>query len=183
MRNLFIGIAVGIILIAFVGGAYYFGKNQNEIPPNPTPAPTQYISSAPTQILTEGMSPTSVPKNTRSYVSENIIAAVSSKNYAALEGYMSDTVSVILYASECCGQISKAKATGQMSYLNSSSGTWDFSENNSTRAKLIQNNPQNFSSDMIIGISSDKYAVGFKLNSQNEIEKIILVSNYSLIVP
>jgi len=183
VRNLFIGIALGIILITFIGGAYYFGKNQSNIKPALTPTPTLYANSTPTEIPKElSATPTPTPKN-KTYVTENIEAAVSSKNYAALEGYMKNTVIVTLYASECCGQISKAKATGQMSYLSSSQGSWDFSQESSVRNKLIENNPQNFSSDMIIGISSDKYAVGFKLNSQNEIEKIIIVPSYNLIIP
>lgn len=181
MRNLFIGIAVGIILIAFIGGTYYFTKNQNKATQNSTFVPTSYNTKTPTEIPKE-LSPTPIPKN-KAYVVENIGASVSSKNYAALEGYMTDTVIVILYASECCGPLSKDKVTSQMSYLNSSSGAWDFSQDNSVKIKLIENNPQNFSSDMTIGISSDKYAVGFKLNSQNKIEKIILIANYNLIVP
>ena len=96
---------------------------------------------------------------------------------------MTDDVVLILYATECCGTVTKTKATAQMSYLEGSKGSWDFSEGSSVRAKLIQNNPQNFSQDMIVGISSDKYVTGFKLNSQNEIERIILVSDYTLISP
>ncbi len=182
MKNFILGLAVAIVLIGFLTGAYFFGKNQNKVSPAPTLTPQENQTQTPTKIL-DNLSPSPTPKNSKAWVSENIQASINTKNYQALEGYMKDNVSLILYASECCGMITRSEATAQMSYLESSKGTWDFSEKNSIRAKLIQNNPENFSSDMIIGISSDNYVAGFKLNSQNEIEKIILVSNYNLIVP
>jgi len=182
VKNFILGLGVAIFLIGLLTGAYYFGKNQNKASIEPTPAPAEYQNQAPTASQ-EKTSPIPTPRNSKDRVSENIKASINSKNYQALEGYMTDDVVLILYATECCGTVTKTKATAQMSYLEGSKGSWDFSEGSSVRAKLIQNNPQNFSQDMIVGISSDKYVTGFKLNSQNEIERIILVSDYTLISP
>lgn len=183
MKTFILGLAVAVLTIGLLAGAYFFGKNQNkQTSSSSSPTPTQAVKQDPTETLNE-TSPTLTPKNSRAWVSENIQASINTKNYQALEGYIKDSVVLTLYATECCGTITQEKATAQMDYLSSSKGSWDFLQNNSVRLKLIQSSPENFSDDMIIGISSDKYVAGFKLNSQNEIEKIILVSDYNLIVP
>ena len=167
-------IAVGVV-------AYALGIAQSEKEPVTTSAPTPtaiFVSSSPTG------APTTTPQPTmsKSQVTENIIASVTSKNYAALEGYMASQVSVILYATECCGLVTAQKATEQMSYLNGGTPPWDFSLNSQIAQKLINADPANFA-NKIIGIASNGMAVSFNLNSENKIDKIFISADYKLIAP
>lgn len=50
---------------------------------------------------------------------ENIADAVNSGNTAALEGYLTNPVTFIIAASECCGPVTPVEAITNMDYLNS----------------------------------------------------------------
>lgn len=57
---------------------------------------------------------------------ENLADAIRSGNTAAVEGYFSDPVRVIIMASECCFDISPAEAVNQLSYVTGAAAPWDF---------------------------------------------------------
>lgn len=179
-----LGIVTTLIVLGVAGGAYYYSNSQtSQVLPTPTIAPST-ITNAPQETLEPTAEPTDKPQKSanKSAVIENIQAAVESKNYAALESYMTGSVSVILYATECCGVLSKQKATEQMSYLNQGTPPWDFSGTSSIAQKLIDADPANFSGRMI-GIASNGLAVSFNLNNANKIDKIFISANYKLIAP
>ena len=115
-------------------------------------------------------------------VSEQIIAAITSKNTQALEGYMADTVQVRLEASGCCGPISKSEAASQLSYLNQAVG-WNFDPANQILIDLAATVPDYYGSGWIVGIASNEYLVSFKLNDQNKIEAYNLAVTYKLLIP
>ena len=176
--------AIIAIIIAVGVVAYTVGTNQSDKQAATTSVPTptsNVISETPTPTLEE---PTTTSKSTasKSQMTENIQAAVQSKNYAALEGYMVSQVSVILYATECCGILSPQKATEQMAYLNNGTPPWDFSSNNPIAQKLIAADPSNFAG-RLIGTASNGMVVSFNLNSGNKIDKIFISADYKLILP
>ena len=181
--NKFIVPAAVVAIIAAVGViTYTLGVAQSD-----RQAATSYVTPAPSPI-SETPVPTSAPTSEpqkasgKSTVIENIQAAVQSKNYAALEGYMADNVNVLLYATECCGIVSKKKAIEQLSYLNGGTPPWDFSSNSQIAQKLINADPANFT-NRIIGIASNGMVVSFSLNSESKIDKIFISADYKLISP
>lgn len=184
MSKLAVPAALIAIIIAVGVVAYTLGTNQEKEAARTGPTPTNIEQQTTAPTATTTIEPTSGPRVSpnRNVVIENIQASVESKNYAALEGYMTANVSVLLYASECCGILSAQKATEQMSYLNSATPPWDFSLNSAISQKLIAADPANFAG-RIIGISSDGMVVSFNLNNENKIDKIFLSADYKLISP
>lgn len=57
---------------------------------------------------------------------DNIKDAVGSKNYAALQGYMTDPITVIYAGTEFGGAKTPAEAVSAMEYLNNGTAPWDF---------------------------------------------------------
>ncbi|MEI6237026.1 MAG: hypothetical protein WCP03_00290 [Candidatus Saccharibacteria bacterium] len=132
--------------------------------PAPTPTPTI------TPVITKSMK-------------DNISAAISSKNTAALEGYMAPSVNVILAASEGIGPQTPAQAINDLAYLNSATSPWDFSLPASTIAKY-SSSPyygKYFASNTIVGESANKYVVSFGVNSSGKIDTIFMAVNSDLL--
>jgi len=180
VNKFLIAITAVLIVAGIAFGAYYLGQNKEEnITPVFTPTAVN-ISESPTTTA-----PTATPKlisDNKEAAVESIKAAVAVKDYAALESYMAPQVSVTLYASECCGVLSKSEAGQQMAYLSNGTPPWDFSEVNTIIQKLILADPVNFK-DRIIGVASNDLTVSFSLNSENRIDKIFIVVDYKLIAP
>lgn len=190
MRNFYkIGFFI-LLLLLIGGGAFYFGNNYTNLfpTPSPTPSPTPYIFPteivSPTKTVKSLPLPTTKPSLIKSELKANIKDALTSKNYAALEGYMTDKVGVVLEASECCGQLSKSDAIKQLDYLNNATPPWNFDDSNPIAASLRNNNPTNYGpADSIIGIAANDYVAVFKLNSENRIMGITMAVTYKLVVP
>jgi hypothetical protein len=101
---------------------------------------------------------------------ENISAAVSSRNYAALLGSMTDPVTVVYAASEFGGPKTPAEAVAAMDYLNNGTAPWDFSLPAATLAAYRAGDyKQYFPAGAYIGKSSDGVMVsfGFKCDKIN----------------
>ena len=138
-----------------------------------TPAPSAPPTSAPPSIS---------QTKQEVAVSEQIIAAITSKNTQALEEYMEETVQVRLEASGCCGPIPKSEALSQLSYLDPAIG-WSFNPSNQILIDLAATVPDYYGSGWIIGVASNEYLVSFKLNDQNKIEAYNLAVTYKLLLP
>jgi hypothetical protein len=106
--------------------------------------------------------------------------AIPEKKYADLSQFMTPTVTLIKYATSCCGVISKSQAIQELSYLSGAIGPWNFEDNNPIATKLQTNDPDNFT-EVFVGTSSNNFTIGLKLNDDYLINKIILVSDYHLI--
>lgn len=179
-----------ILLFAFIGaGAFYLGQNK-KIYEKKTSSET-FSTTAPSPkedkvVVKANISPavTEKPQFSREYLEENIRAAVISKNYAALEGYMTDQVAVVLESTECCGLVSKTDAVKQMDYLNSATPPWNFDKSNPIALKLRANDPADYGpDDSVIGIASNEYVAAFKLNSENKIYAVTMSVSYKLVAP
>lgn len=183
---------LGLLILLLFGAGWYFwaGKNffkgffvpLSSYPPSQSnslsPSPSASTSPTPSPSATPSPSPSPTIKPE---LFENIKASVISKNTAALEGYMSDTVNVIIEATECCGNITKSKAIAQMDYLNDAQEPWNFNDNNPVAIALRKKNPGTFPEGSIIGTSANKMLVTFTLNqAKTKIEKLYMAIDYKL---
>lgn len=172
-----------VVVAAVAVGAYYFGtKNSSQVPSAATPVPTlktiinSSLPPSPTPVSSASASP-----STSLMLLENIKAAVVSKNTAALEGYMTDQVNVIIEATECCGILTKANAIKEMDYLNTATLPWNFDDNNPIAAELRAKNPTAFPEGIILGTSGNRMLVTFTLNAdRTKIEKVYMAIDYKL---
>ena len=115
-------------------------------------------------------------------ISEQVIAAITSKNTQALEGYMADTVQVRLEATECCGPLTKPEAMSQLSYIDPAVG-WSFDSANQILIDLAAAIPDRYGSDWIVGVASNEFVAAFKVNDQNKIEAYNLAVTYKILIP
>lgn len=187
----FIYILLILIIIFLVGaGAYYWGtRNASKESPapasnsaSPSPAVSTIPSPSPSPLPSPSPSPSPIPNpSIKPELLENIKASVVSKNTAALEGYMTDMVDVIIEATECCGNLSKVKAIGEMDYLKDATLPWNFDDNNPIALQLKQKNPQAFPDGIIIGTSANRRLVTFTLNQEKtKIIKVYMAIDYKL---
>lgn len=95
---------------------------------------------------------------------------------------MTDTVSVTLEATECCGSLTKVNAIKELDYLKDAVLPWNFDDNNPIAIALKQKNPTAFPDDIIIGTSANKMLVTFTLNPEKtKIIKVYMAVDYKLL--
>ena len=97
---------------------------------------------------------------------ENIREAITSGNTAAIEGYLSNPVRVIIMSSECCWDITPAEAVSNLSYVTGAPGPWNFSLPSTTTAPWHTNTYYGylFTGDDITGRASDGTIVSFGIS-------------------
>src|SRR6218665_2580053 len=78
-------------------------------------------SSEPTDSATDGSTDAAYEE-----MSANLADAISSGNTAAVEGYLTDPVRVLIAASEADGQYSPVDAVLSLDYVQPGVGSWDF---------------------------------------------------------
>lgn len=180
MSKFLAGIVTAVLVILIAVGGYFFGKGQGNKAEVIEVAPIVSSStSSPSTTASPVVSPGLV--NSTSTIAA-IKEAVPKKKYADLGPFMADTVNVIIYASSCCGDYTKAQAIDQLKYLDSAKAPWDFDQTSAIVQKLVADVPQYFK-DKTIGVASNKYTVAFGLNSKFLIDKIVLVVDYSIVAP
>lgn len=186
-RNTIIGLVAGLVVLtsvtSFILG--YGLSRQQGIPVVPTLAPTVFptdsLSIYPTANPSISQEVPVTPTNSQSYIREQIVAAVTSRNTAALQGYMAETVSVRIENSGCCGPLSAEEATSQLSYLNNASGPWTFDDTN-VNIVALRAASQYYASPAVVGVSPDKYATSFQFDGQGKISGISMSVDYSLLL-
>lgn len=176
------GAVISLVLVSAIAVAYFVGKGQKEPAVQPSPQATTVA-----QTLSEPEAPpkADTSQNPKDFVNPSatiaaIEEAIPGKDYKALSAYMVSNVNVILYASECCGLITKAAAIEQLKYLNGATSPWNFDMSNPIASQLAEKAPQYFK-DAVIGTSANNYAVGFVLDDKFLIKSIVLVADYKLI--
>lgn len=113
---------------------------------------------------------------------ENIKAAITSGNTAALEGYMADKVTVIIAASEGLGTRTPAQAISDLDYVSDGTSPWDFALSSATISGWASGDYASYiSSDGLIGKSANNYVVAFKFDSAGKISTIFMTNNASLL--
>jgi hypothetical protein len=127
---------------------------------------------------------TPTPKPTISpALKENITAAINTMNTAALEGYMTNPVTVVLAASEFGGPRTPTQAVSDLNYLSSATGPWNFNlstpQLNAYKAGAYS---QYFGDNTIVGKSANDYVVSFAINDSGKISVIFIAANASLLI-
>ncbi|MBI2594374.1 hypothetical protein HYW39_01625 [Candidatus Curtissbacteria bacterium] len=174
---LYVLITLLVVTIALVG--YLIFQNQkiarqlSSASPTPTP-----VAISPSPEASPLSSPSPSPKLTLAEISENIRDGVNSRDFAALRTYMTNPVSVILQATECCGPKTPDEVVSQLSYIEEGV-PFNFNQTSDLVKSLKDKNPE--LSGKIIGISQSKeHLVAFGLNDQNRITDIRMSVSYKL---
>lgn len=112
----------------------------------------------------------------------NIQAAISTQNYAALEGYMADTVTVILAASEGLGERTPVQAVADLAYLNDADTPWNFALDSATLSEWSSGDYNSyFPEDALVGRSANGYVVSFQFNDAGDITDIFFTGSDELL--
>lgn len=169
-------LAVVLILLAILG--YFIFQNQQLIKQLSTSSPSPQISSPLPSPSPAPSSPSPSPTPSSEVLRENIEAAINSKNTAALVTFMTNTVQVILQATECCGPMTPTEAESQLSYI--SEGTpFNFNQTDPTIVNLKNKNPE--LAGQFIGISKNQeHLIALNINSQNKIDSIRMSVSWKL---
>ncbi|MCA9309459.1 uroporphyrinogen-III C-methyltransferase [Candidatus Saccharibacteria bacterium] len=112
----------------------------------------------------------------------NIQAAISTENYAALEGYMADSVTVILAASEGLGERTPVQAVADLAYLSDADTPWDFALDSATLSGWASGGYGVYFPDgALVGRSADGYVVSFQFNDAGDITDIFFTGSDELL--
>lgn len=169
-------ILAGIFGVILVGVVLWLGFNWGQgQTPQSQPAP---VPSAGPAVKVPSETPAEVAKP--SLVSGAVANAVISQDFLGLKNLMTEPVGFILYATECCGSLTRDEAVGQLSYLNGANSAWNFDESNPVATQLQAADPANFG-DSVVGTTSDHYVVAFHVNAAGKIDRIFVSADYKLI--
>lgn len=107
---------------------------------------------------------------------DNIAAAISSKNTAALEGYMASAVNVVFAASEKGGNVTPAQAITDLEYVNSgATSPWNFNLSDPTIATYKAGSYATYFEGVIhVGRSANGYVVSFGFDTCGKINRIFV---------
>lgn len=115
---------------------------------------------------------------------QNIKDAISSKNTAALEGYMASSVTVVIAASEKGGAETAAKAVADLDYLSSGTMPWDFNLSAATLNAYKAGDYKNyFGTKTYVGKSANGYVVSFDFDDCAKIKTVFMAANEDLLKP
>jgi len=115
-------------------------------------------------------------------VLDNIKAAITSGNTAALEGYMASTVKVIIAASEGVGDRTPTQAISDLKYLDSATDPWNFALPAATLSEYQSGDyKQYFPTTALVGKAANNYVVSFSFNDSGKISGIFLSVNDDLL--
>ena len=113
---------------------------------------------------------------------ENITASITSKNSAALEGFMSDSVKVVIAATEASFDRTPVKAIVDLKYVINATAPWDFALNAATldtyKAGFYK---EYFKDNSIVGVAADKKIVVFNFNCAGKINGVFMAISSELL--
>lgn len=129
---------------------------------------------------TTGTTTTATTSTISDTAKTNITLAVSTLNTQPLEGYMADSVNVILAATEAYGPQTASQATADVTTFlgTSNSITWDFDLSEATLNSTYRTSgySQYFPVGALVGKSSDNKVISFIFNSSSKISTIFMAS-------
>lgn len=132
--------------------------------------------SAKTEVTSECKLPTATAK-------ENIIASITSKNTAALEGYMAAIVKVILAASEASYDRTSEKAISDIEYVINATAPWNFALSTATLDSYKAGFYKDYFKDSsVVGVASDKKVIVFNFDCAGKINGVFMAASSDLLV-
>jgi cytoskeletal protein RodZ len=122
------------------------------------------------------------PKAASSSLKNNIHDAISSKNTAALEGYMASSVKVVIAASEKGDTETPTQAVASLDYLSSGTSPWDFSIAAATLSNWKSHfYGQYFSDTSYAGKAASGQVVSFDFDCNGKISQIFMAASDGLL--
>jgi hypothetical protein len=113
---------------------------------------------------------------------DNLAAAVSSQNYAALNGYMASSVNVVIAASEHGGQETPQQAVADMQYLNSATGPWDFNLSGSTLSSWQAHfYKQYFTDPFYAGKAASDQVMSYQFDCNGKVNGVFMAASADLL--
>jgi hypothetical protein len=179
VEGLLIALAVGVV--GFAGWYVYDSSNKtnNIYDASGTDSATKVTKKAAEEKKSAETSTTSPISDA---LKENAAASIESKNTAALEGYMTDNVTVVIAASEKGGSETRMEAIKDLDYLSSGTSPWNFSLPTETLAAFKAGSySKYFGTNTIVGKSANDMVVAFGVNSAGKIDTVFMASNASLL--
>lgn len=159
-----------LVLLTIGAGVYVFVYDKTDS--------KQALVATPTP---QGTTTAQAETDTTATIKDVVQVAVANKSYTDLDVYLTEPVHVILYANECCGNITKEAAIKQLSYLDSAKEQWSFDQENEI-AKTLRDAVPEYFQNAVIGVSGD-IVVAFRVNAESMIDQIAIVPAYTLVAP
>jgi hypothetical protein len=154
--------------ISFTAGKWF--KSENRQAATSTVANTPTVTTIPTPAVDK-----------EKEVKKAIPPAIESGNFTPLTGFFTESVIVRIENSGCCSPQTPTGTVGQLEYLNSAEGTWDFDQESSVATSLAASYPEHYS-NAFIAVSSDGYSVAFQFDVNKAISKVSLSASYKLLL-
>lgn len=181
MNKLLLALLVIIILILTAVSGYFIFQNQKLIKILGQASPSPFASQSPSIITGSPLSSPIIspsPTISKTSLEENIKDATNSGNTAALATFMTNPVSVIIQASECCGPKTPDEAVSQLSYINQGK-PFDFNQNSPAITNIKAKNPE--LAGKFVGVSQfGEQLVAFGINTQSKISDIRMSISWKL---
>lgn len=181
-----------LLMAAAAGGTYYWcdkqAKDESKKKDAEVSALNDKVTALEKEVAAEKANNEASKKSTKKKPTasalENIQAAVSSGNLAALEGYMASSVRVIIAASEGMGDRTRSEAVSDLQpVVDNAAGPWDFdlpaATLNSYRASFYASY---FPADALIGKSADNNVLSFTFDDAGKISGIFIGSHDSMLL-
>lgn len=168
-----------IILILVAGGGYLIFQNQKLAKQIAKQEPSPLLVASPATSTTSSITPSPSIKNILEDIQENIEAAVNSKNYQGLVGYMKKPkVNFIIMSSSCCEPQTPDDAATQLDYIKDGA-PFDFNQNTTLVSSLKAKNER--LKNAYIGLSqTNEQLVAFTLDSNSQITQVEVSVSYKL---
>ncbi|MCK9641720.1 MAG: hypothetical protein M0R39_17595 [Prolixibacteraceae bacterium] len=146
---------------------------------------SQKLSATSNELKAAKATPTPTPAKTSNVtqsLKENVVAAMNTKNTAALENYMASSVNVVLAASEGVGSRTPAQAVGDLNYLEPATSPWNFSLPATTIAAFRNGfYSRYFGDNTVAGQAANGYVVSFGVNASGKIDTIFMAVSADLL--
>ncbi|OGD86077.1 hypothetical protein A2696_02635 [Candidatus Curtissbacteria bacterium RIFCSPHIGHO2_01_FULL_41_13] len=170
-----------IVVILLAGGGYLIFQNQKLakqlVKEESGPSSISLPQTSPSPSIAP--SPSQSTKLTLKDIQENIKAAINSRNYQALIGYMkTPKVNFIIMSSSCCEPTTPDDAATKLDYIKDGV-PFDFDQNTTLVKNLKAKNER--LTNAYIGLSQNKeQLVAFTIDASNQITQIEVSVSYKL---
>lgn len=173
-------ILIILAILGLIGGISYYVYHKNHTPKKQT---TTVVATKKKTVTAKTTTPTAAVAAISDSLKENIAAAIQSQNTAALEGYMADSVTVVIAASEKGGAETAAQAVSDLDYLKNGTSPWNFA----LAPDVLTNYgngfyKQYFGDRTVVGKSDNDYVVSFHVNDSGKIDTVFMSINADLLV-
>jgi cytoskeletal protein RodZ len=181
--NLPLLLGILVVLLLAAGGYYGWQMWQASQPQEET---SDRAATPSTPADTEEEETTTTPSTSTPAISaalrENIEAAINTMNTAALEGYMTNPVTVVLAATEYGGPVTPTQAVTDINYLSGATAPWNWNLSAATLT-AYQNGfyGQYFPENAVVGQSANNYVISFTINANNRISTIFMTGSADLL--